>query len=177
MNHSKYLFFKIVSIIGLILFSQWGFADEPLPNPSVKRIWSANKKYYAVMDPDKNITKVYQYFSEDKKETLWSMYGWFRVAGLSSDGKHLVTGFQGMNLLPVNHKQDEVMLYFFKEGKLIHYVTLDQLIEDLDNLQRTVSHIYWGNYLGFDEEGHYVLETVENRKIAFDVKTGIRLRD
>ncbi len=82
-----------------------------------------------------------------------------------------------MNLLPVNHKEDEVMLYFFREGKLINYVTLDQLIKDPENLQRTVSHIYWGNYLGFDEEGHYVLETVENRKIVFDVKTGMRLKD
>ena len=177
MNTSKYLFIKTTSVIGFVLFSQWVFADEPPPNPSVKTIWSANKEYYAVMDPDKNITKVVQIFDKDKKKTLWSMYGWFRVAGLSSDGKHLVTGFQGMNLLPINHKEDEVMLYFFREGKLIHYVTLDQLIEDPDNLQRTVSHIYWGNYLGFDEEGHYVLETVENRKIVFDVKTGMRLKE
>ncbi len=43
---------------------------------------------------------------------------------------------------------------------------------DLSNLQRSVSHLNWGSYLGFDEAGHYAIETVEGRRRAFDVTTG-----
>ena len=35
-----------------------------------------------------------------------------------------------------------------------------------------VSHDNWGHYLGFDQAGRYVIETVEGRRIAFDVRTG-----
>ena len=43
---------------------------------------------------------------------------------------------------------------------------------DLSNLQRSVSHLNWGSYLGFDEAGHYAIETVEGRRLAFDATSG-----
>ncbi len=43
---------------------------------------------------------------------------------------------------------------------------------DLSNLQRSVSHLNWGSYLGFEVAGHYAIETVEGRRLAFDVTTG-----
>ncbi len=172
MNKRKILPTGVLAVSGLFLLSKEALADSPLPTPTVRTVWSMDKKFCAVMNPDKKIITVYRVSKDGKKTALWAMYGWFRVAGLSNNGKHLVAGHGGMNLLPLNHKKDEVMLYFFNEGELINYVTLDQLIKDQSNLQRTVSHLHWGNYLGFDEEGRYIVETVENHKIAFDVTTG-----
>ena len=45
-------------------------------------------------------------------------------------------------------------------------------MRDLSTLQRSVSHLNGGNYLGFDEAGPYAIETVEGRHLAFDVTSG-----
>ena len=176
MKYLKTLYVITTSVIGFLLISQLVFADEPQISPSTKTVWSLNKKFYALMDPGMNITTIYQVLDKDKKNELWSMFGWFRVAGLSSDGQHHVTGHNGMNLLPVNHKKDEVMLYIFKKGELINYVTLDQLIKDPSKLQKTVSHIYWGNFVGIDDNDHYVVESVENRQIVYDITIERKLK-
>lgn len=160
----------VVSVLFLLIYPV--FADEPLPPPAVETIWSMDKGFCAVMDPEKKITTIYQVNTGGKKIKSWAMYGWFRVAALSNDGEHFVVGYWGMSLLTLDHKKDEVMLYFFKRGELINYVTLDQLVKDPSNLRRTVSHLYWGNYLGFNKDEYYVIETVENRKILFDINTG-----
>ena len=38
--------------------------------------------------------------------------------------------------------------------------------------RRIVSHLNWGSDLGFDAAGHYAIETVAGRRLAFDVTTG-----
>jgi hypothetical protein len=45
-------------------------------------------------------------------------------------------------------------------------------MSDPSNLQRSVSHLNWGSYLGFDEAGHYAIETVEGRRLSYDVISG-----
>jgi hypothetical protein len=153
---------------------QCAFSDKPLGPPELKVIWSNNGKFYAVLDPEKKTTIAYQAVNKDKKK-LWEMKGWFRVAALANDGSHFVTGYRGINLLPVKYRKDEVMLRFYKNGKLFKEVTLDQLITDFSKLKRTVSHFHWGSYMGFDDKGHYVVKTVEEKKIAFNVTTGMRI--
>ena len=37
--------------------------------------------------------------------------------------------------------------------------------------RRSVSHLNWGSDLGFDAAGHYAIDTVEGRRLAFDVTT------
>jgi hypothetical protein len=100
------------------------------------------------------------------------MYGWFRVASLADDGEHFVAGYWGMNLIPLNYDKQLVMLYFFKRGELLNHVTLEQIIRDNSKLRRTASHYAWGNFLGLDKSGRYVVETVEGRRIRFDLTTG-----
>jgi hypothetical protein len=124
------------------------------------------------MEPDKQITTIYRTTQGKPQEKVWSMYGWFRVAALADDGDHLVVGYWGMNLIPINYDKRQVMLYFFKRGELINYVTLDRIILDNSKLQRTVSHYHWGNFEGLDQAGRYVISTVEGRKIRFDVTKG-----
>jgi len=92
---------------------------------------------------------------------------------LADDGDHFVTRFDGINLLPLDYRKDYVMLSFYRRGVLIREVHLNELIQDFSKLRRTASHYYWGNYWGWNETGHYVVETLEGRKIAFDVKTGL----
>ncbi len=105
-------------------------------------------------------------------QVLWSMAGWFRLAALSDDGETLVAGYDGMNLLPLDYSPDLVILTFYRRGKPVATVTLDEVIDDFAALERTVSHYNWGHYLGFDDAGRYVIETVEGHRIAFDVRTG-----
>ncbi|HEY4761300.1 MAG TPA: hypothetical protein VIH42_12025 [Thermoguttaceae bacterium] len=147
-------------------------ADTPLPPPKIKEVWSHNKEYCAVMDPQQMITTVYRVEPGDKRTKSWSMYGWFRVADLSNDGNHLITGHPGINLLPLNFTMDDVMIYFFRRGELIHTVQLKELVSNQSALKRTASHFLWGSYLGLDSHDRYLVETVENRKLVFDIKTG-----
>jgi hypothetical protein len=166
---SIFIFIVIVTTQAQLL------ADSPLPPPEVKEVWSPNKKFCAVMNPTPMTTTVFRVEDDGKRTKSWAMQGWFRVANLTDDGEHLVVGNGGINLLPLNVTKNEAMIEFFKRGKLISTVTLGELLKDQSNLQRTVSHYAWGNYLGLDEKGHYIVETVEGRKLAFDVPTGKRL--
>jgi hypothetical protein len=147
-------------------------ADSPLPPPTRQTIWSANRQFFAVTDPDSQVTTVYR-AKGTGGERLWAMYGWFGVAALADDGDHLVAGYRGMNLIPVNYNKKEVMLYFFRRGELLNHVSLDQIIGDFSRLRRTASHYFWGNFVGFDRDGLYVVSTVEGRRLRFDVTKGM----
>lgn len=146
------------------------FSDQPLPPPATHKIYSQNPKIFAISDVSKNLTTVY---SKNKKggSKLWEIPGWYRVVYLSSDGECLVVGYDGMNLIPQNYEKSEVMLRFFCQGKLIRSVALGELIKDWSKLQRTVSHFHWMRHQGIDQNGNFMLETIE-RKFWFDVKTG-----
>lgn len=145
-------------------------ADEPLRPPSPKTECSPGGVICADMDP-KNGTIVYR--KADGPETpLWAMPGWFRVAFVADDGQHLVTGYDGQNLL-ARRNPDEVMLRFWADGQLLRSVRLRELLPDLGKLQRTVSHWHWGNYRGFDADGDLILKTVDGRTHHYSV-TGNR---
>jgi hypothetical protein len=147
-------------------------ADTPLPPPQVKEIWSPNKQFCAVMDPKPMTTTVYRVEEGGRRTRSWAMYGWFRVAHLADDGEHLVAGHDGINLLPLKVIKDEPMIRFFRRGELLNTVTLGQLLKNQSSLKRTASHYLWGSYLGLDKKGHYVVETVEDRRLTFTVNTG-----
>ena len=100
-----------------------------------------------------------------KSQTTLDMPGWFRVAQLSNDGNILVVGNPGNNLISRDYQEDDVLLTFYKHGLKIAKYTIKDLIVDLGQLKPTVSHYEWGEYLGFDEEGHYIVQTVEHRII------------
>ncbi len=99
--------------------------------------------------------------------------GWKRrVAAPAGDGTHLVIGHDGMKLLPLDAGPGMVVLTFIRCGEVIRRVTLGEVMGDLSNLQRSVSHLDWGSYLGFEVAGHYAIETVEGRRLSYDVTTG-----
>jgi hypothetical protein len=99
------------------------------------------------------------------------MPGGFRVAFVSDDGQHVVTGYDGV-LLPLTYSRDLPIITFWREGAVVRRVPLSEVIRDLRKLQRTASHYRWGEYLGFNASGHFVVKTVDRGSVAFDVATG-----
>ena len=167
----------LTAVIVTILLHGTARADSPEPPPAKRTIASANGRFFAVMEPDKWITTIYRTVPGKHEEKVWSMYGWFRVAALTDDGERLVVGYGRHNLIPLDYDKRQVMLYFFKRGELINYVTLDQIIHDYSQLERTVSHYSWGGFFGLDQAGRYVVKTVEGRVIRFDVETGTPVKE
>ncbi len=143
-------------------------ADAPPEAPADKTIRSLNGKFQAFLDAGRKQTTVFEVRKGAPPVRLWSMPGWFRVAALSDDGDHLVVGFDGNNLLPLDYRKDEAMLRFYERGKLLRTVRLSELIQDYSKLQRTVSHYAWGHYIGFDRNNRFLLDTVEGRRFTFD---------
>ncbi|HEX5036097.1 MAG TPA: hypothetical protein VFX30_02960 [bacterium] len=148
------------------------FADAPLPPPELRTFCSRNGFFCAATDPEARLTTVYRRRAGGVQESLWSMPGWFRVAYLSSDGEYLVTGYDGLNLLPLDYKKDEVMLSFYDRGKLIRQVRLNEMIADFSKLEKTASHYQWGKLLGLNADDHLTVELADKRWLLYNVKTG-----
>ncbi len=74
--------------------------------------------------------------------------GWTRrVAAPPGDGTHLVIGHDGMKLLPLDAGPGMVVLTFIQRGEVIRRGALGEVMGDLPNLQRSVSHLNWGSDL------------------------------
>jgi hypothetical protein len=169
---------RLKSFTVALVLASWiarlALGDTPPRPPKVTGATSANKKFFAVMDPKSKTITIYRVNADGGPSVQWTMRGWFEVAALADDGKHLVVGYEGNlgNLLPLSVTKDFPMIQFYKTGIRIKVVTLGELVQDLSALQRTVSHYRWGEYLGLDKDGRYSAQTVEGRRLAFDVTTG-----
>ncbi len=147
-------------------------ADQPLEVPTSHKITSPSSRCWATTDVTSKTTTAYLRSGKQTKK-LWSVDGWYRVAGLAADCEHFVTGYEGVNLLPEGYARDTVMLAFYRKGVLIRRVTLAELIKDLTKLEKTVSHWSWGYYAGIEKGTHYRVRTVDRGDIVFDMKTGL----
>ncbi len=167
---------RCVIVAWLLVAPAWcADADAPLSPPADHTVYSPGRRCYALLDARNKRTTIFQLTKGGSPTRLWDMAGWFRVASLSDDCEHLVAGFDGSNLLPLDFKRDLIMLSFYERGRLLRVVKLSELIRDITKLQRTVSHYYWGRYLGFGGPNQYLVETVEGERIAFDAATGQRM--
>jgi len=173
----KIKIFTILSILCIFSFAQYSYADKPLSPPATYSVQSANKKYTVDINYEAKETVVYVNNQDGSRSELWKMPGWFRWVAVSNDGKYVVIPYGGLNLLTLNYKKDEVTLQIASEGKIIHTIKLDQLISDFNSLERTVSHYYWGDYLGFNDKNEYVIETVEKNKFHIGLETGYITRE
>lgn len=147
-------------------------ADTPLPPPARHTATSPSGAVQAVSDPATDLTTVVGKGPGGAFAPLWSFAGWYRALYVADDGQHVVLGFDGLNLLPVNAKPDLVVLRFVRRGEVIQALTLGDVLPDLSRLRRTASHLLWREAEGFDAQGRFVLVTVDGVKHVFDPATG-----
>jgi len=143
-------------------------ADTPLPAPALVSTMSRNGSIRAVSHP-KAGTRI-----EDVKQhkVLWSLPGWYRSIFVADDGKHLVTQYNGLNLLPINFSDDLILLTFWREGTRFRDGRVRDFLPDRRTLARTVSHYHWGNVIGIDAQGRLKVERADGKIFLFDVTTG-----
>ena len=143
-------------------------ADTPLSPPARVSAVSPSGRIRAVSDP-KAGTRV-----EDVKQhkVLWSLAGWHRSLFVADDGEHLVTQYNGLNLLPTDFSDDLILLTFWREGRKFRDVRVRDFLPDHRMLARTVSHYHWGNVHEIDAQGRLKVERADGKIFLFDVTTG-----
>ncbi|MCP5520186.1 MAG: hypothetical protein H7A46_01400 [Verrucomicrobiales bacterium] len=142
-------------------------ADEPLAPPSRYEVKSSSHKFVATIDPKSGV----RVSAAGSSQALWTSTNWFRVAFLADDGEHLVTGYDGMNLIPQDYTKDLVLISFWRRDKKIRDVTVGELFPDARILQKTVSHYNWGSITTITN-GAAVVRRCDGKVMRFDVTTG-----
>src|SRR4051812_36558644 len=125
-------------------------ADEPMPPPTKFIVRSSDGRVAAISDPDATTTKIIR--TADKK-ILWEIPRWESVLFLANDGRHVVAGYGGGNLIPVEYDERMVLFTFWREGKQIREVTVKEFVSNKSKPHRTVSHYHWGRIDRIDSEG------------------------
>lgn len=164
-------------LVGGLWFPSVLSADAPLPKPREVTFWSPDRSVCAVSNPERQLTTVFRVHPQTGHKTkLWQMYGWLRSAFVANDGRHLVIGYPGLNLLTTKYVPDQPMAYFVREGEVFHVIALNNIIRNPEKMPRTASHYAWGHCSGIDQEGHFVIETFDNLRHVFDLQTGQKIK-
>jgi hypothetical protein len=143
--------------------------DTPLPPPSRITATSPNGQIRAVSDP-----KAGTHVEDAKKhKVLWRLPDWHRAMFVANDGKHLVTEYDGLNLIPTDYTDDLVLLTFWREGRKIREIRVRDFLPDHSILALTMGlHYYWGRIESIDPEGRLKVIRADGKTFFFDVTTG-----
>ncbi len=160
----------LVFVLTLSIITGNALADAPLPPPAQYLVCSNDGKHCAVADLE-TVISVYE-IGGGRKYPLWNLPKWHRWGFLANGGHYFVAPYYGYNLLALKYKKSTIMLKVWRDGKFQYSLELKDLIKDFGKLERTVSHYYWGLYEGFDADGKFIINTVEKRRLAIDIKTG-----
>lgn len=155
-------------ILLLIVLPVYG--DEPLPAPAKYEVFSPNKKYRAELDPREG-TKI---INVESGKVLRQLPDWYRWAFLADDGEHFVTGYDGLNLIPLDYPKNLVLITFWSKGNKIREITVGDLFPDTRILQRTASHYRWGYIYGIDHDWFLHVKRCDGLEILLDVRTGAK---
>jgi hypothetical protein len=143
-------------------------ADTPLPPPRRHIVKSADGTVRAVSDPRTGT----QIEAVPGGRILWHLPGWYRSLFVANDGKHLVTGYNGLNLIPREPSDSLVLITFWREGRKIKEVTLSEIVPDRRILKRTASHYFWGHIEGIDGQGPLRVKRADDTIFYFDITSG-----
>lgn len=146
-------------------------AAVPPDPPSTKEFYSPNRMFVAISEPDSDTVTIYSLAGQGGKSKLWSMEGWERAAWLADDGEHLVAA-AGWYFIPKDFERNMTILRFYKKGKLIKRVGLDEIVGDQTRFEEAGSFYFWGVVEGMDEMGRIVVLTVEKKALVYDAATG-----
>jgi hypothetical protein len=158
----------LLVLITLLQYTSLVYSDEPLAPPKTYTIHSPSKKFVATIDPNRGV----KVRSADSSKTLWKAPKiWSRSALLADDGEHLVTGYDDLDLIPLDYTKDLVLITFWRRDKKIKDITVGDLFPDTKVLRRTASHYHWGS-LKTITETTLTVKLCDNSKVIFDIATG-----
>ncbi len=152
----------------LLLIAPPVHSDAPLPAPAKHEVLSSNKKFRAELDPREG-TKI---INVESGRVLWKLPDWYRWAFLGDDGEHFVTGYDGLNLIPLDYTKKLVLITFWEKGNKIKEITVGDFFPDTRILQRTASHYQWGYIYGIDRDGFLQVKRCNGLVFLFNVRTG-----
>lgn len=164
-----------LTICTLIVLATIVRADSPMPPPSKFTVKSPNGEISAISDPKAPTTKITQ--TKDGR-LLWEIPRWESWLFVANDGKHVVAGYSGMNLIPIGYDEQMVVFTFWREGKKIRDVTVKEFSAGKSPPRRTASHFNWGWIEKIDPDGLLVVhDSDHNKKYRFSLETGLQVAE
>ena len=159
--------------LACLLASTTALADAPLPLPQQHTVCSRDARVCATSDPATRLTRV---SVQAAGQDAWTIPGWHRWILVSDDGRSVITGYSGLNLVPVDVTPEQAVLTFHDRDTQVRSVTLGELYPGLSGLTRTVSHYAWTNGIAINRANQVVVTLVDGSTVAFDASTGQRQR-
>ena len=163
---------RLVSALMLLTASISTVATTPLSPPKPYKMCTVGISHCAYVSPG-NDAVVYKMEGEAFKATeIYRVPGWHRSAFLSNDGVYFLSGSPGLNLVSKNADKNTVILTVWRYGKKSFEVKLGHVLSSMDSLQDAMAHSFWGYNKGFTAQGLFEIDTVEDKQILVDPKTG-----
>lgn len=119
-------------------------ADIPLADPSGVRSCDILYEYCLYSDPALNKTTVYKMVNDFEKEKVYTIEAWIRNPLVSIDGRYVVAGYDGLNLVPKDYSPELPILTIFENGTFLKEIRLRDIYRSLSSLHETTSHYDWG---------------------------------
>ena len=170
---------RVLAVVGLVACAAGSaaptpaWADAPLIDDGADRFTSKDGRVFAVPGPRRKTTLVYRKRAGKTPEKLWEMAGWPYAAFLTDDGEYIAIANPRASILPRDYQRDQVVVSFFKRSALIKAVRLDEVLVDTKSMGSPSESGYtWGWWTGLIGPHSFALDTVENRRLVFDVATG-----
>ena len=111
--------------------------------------------------------------SEGTDRLEYESNGWFSFTVLvADDGAHVVR--QGPWPRFDSRPEETLAIVFYEYGEPVKSYFVSDLVEDLSNLEHSVSHYSWGGPLQWSEnswDDEIQVTTVEGRVIKFNIRT------
>jgi hypothetical protein len=174
--HPPHNALRALGLAVVFLVGGWrarAFASPPfVGSGDDERLLSRNGKFYALPFPKKAITPVYR-VGKPRDTEIYRLPGSQPTTFVSDDGDYAVVGNIGNNVLPAGVRPDEPMLRFYYRARLIKTVVLQDLIANIPAARGSGPSWLWGTYEGFFGTREFMVDTIEGRRLTYDVSTGI----
>jgi len=159
---------RALVVVAILIAVYTAKADTALPPPTKVIVMSPSGRMRAVSEP-----KAGTHIEDTKRrKVLWCLPDWHRSLFVANDRKHLVTQYDGLNLIPIDFTDDLVLLTFWREGKKLRDITVRDFVPDHHILRHTASHYHWGIVHDIDPEGRLKVERADGKIFLFCVSTG-----
>jgi hypothetical protein len=153
-------------------FCSLSIADAPHPAPTIKTSCNVSNSHCATSDPASRKTTLIE---RKSGAPLWSIDQYFRFFNVSNDGQAILAQSGYANLAPMNATKGHVLFIIYRGGKPIQTVLLGTLFESVSTLERTASHLAWGNLEKIDAKDNAVFLLVDGRRVLYNLVTGLRV--